>query len=255
MNRPFLQLGLVVLILSMALPGSADPTTDLEKEEEAVRAADLELAERVAARNVEGFKALIAADAVFLGARVARGPDQVAADWARYFDPESGQTLEWAPVEVTVAGSAELAFSIGNYVYRQRIAEGEPRVASGEYLTVWRKNELGRWQVVADGPLVTRDPVPPEFNPGLLHRLARSWAPLNAPEAAVTYERQPLQVGIAQAEDLAYTFGRYTLRATDAAGRAERASGAFIMLWTRSGEGPWQAVAGSLLPPRPEAQP
>lgn len=257
MNLRTLQLSLALMVLPMAVLVSAASAADLEQEGEAVRAADLELAKMIATRDVGGFKSLIAADGFFMTRpQPAQGPDQVAATWAApYLDPESGHTLEWAPKEVTVAGSADLAYTIGDFVYRLQVPDGEPRSATGSYLTVWRKNEEGRWQVAADGSLVARDPVPPGFSLERLNRLAGGWAPLAAPDAGVVHERQPVQVGTAQSGDLAYTFGNYTLRATGADGKTRTASGAYFTVWTRAGEGPWKAVAESLMPPRPEDQP
>ncbi|MCP4661322.1 MAG: hypothetical protein GY856_38455 [bacterium] len=151
-----------------------------------------------------------------------------------------------------MAASADLAYTIGDFVYRLEVPDGEPRSFTGSYLTVWRKNEQGRWQVAADGSLVARDPVPPGFSLERRNALAGGWAPVAAPDAGVVHERQPVKVGTAQSGDLAYTFGNYTLRATAADGKTRSASGAYFTVWTRAGEDPWKAVAESLLPPRPE---
>jgi len=253
MNLRYLPLSLALVALPMAILAFACLAAEIENEGEAVRAADLEMSKMIATRDVEGFKALVAADGFFMTLpKPAQGPDQVAATWAApYLDPESGHTLEWAPKEVTVAGSAELAYTIGDFVYRLEVPDGEPRSATGSYLTVWRKSEQGRWQVVADGSLMARDPLPAGFSLERLNRLARGWAPLAEPGAGVAHERHPVQVGVAQSGDLAYTFGDYTIRATDAAGKTRSASGAYFTVWTREDEGPWKAVAESILPPQP----
>ncbi|MCP4660089.1 MAG: DUF4440 domain-containing protein, partial [bacterium] len=146
MDLPYPHLSLALMIvLPLAVLVSAASAADLEKEAEAVRAADLEMAKMIATRDVEGFKSLIAADGLFMtGLQPAQGPDQVAATWAApYLDPESGHTLEWAPKEVIVAASADLAYTIGDFVYRLEVPDGEPRSFTGSYLTVWRKNEQG----------------------------------------------------------------------------------------------------------------
>jgi len=244
----------VVVALVLAIMSPAAWATDLIAERAAVAAADLDLCHAVAEHDVERFKARIAPEAHFLGSTVAHGPQEVAEAWADYLDPGSGESLQWGPQEVTVASAGDLAYSIGEFLYRARDKDGAPVALTGTYLSVWTRDENGRWRITVDGPLAAREPMPPGFSLERRNRFAARWAPLATPGVEFSHHRQPQQSQLSASGDLAYTFGEYTLGATDAAGKTESTTGAYFTVWARVGDRPWKAVAESVLPPRPVAR-
>ncbi len=58
----------------------------------------------------------------------------------------------------------------------------------------------------------------------------------------VTLEWQPDFVDVAASGDLAYTYGRYSLRSVDANGQAVRTEGIFHTVWKRQPNGEWRYV-------------
>lgn len=233
------------ILVAATAAGETEP--DLAAAREAVRAADLAMAAAVAGGDAEGFRSWIGAEAAFLGGTsVLNGPDEVAAAWARFLDPEDEMSLSWEPTEVTVAASGELAFSIGDFVLRYPGAGGEIGTQSGEYLSVWSRGEDGRWRAVADGTLTSRDPGPVELSWAELRRLR----PELAAGGPLAIERRHRRLAVATSGDLAYSLGVRTVRAGGGEGEAVW-QGAVLTVWRREGDGPWRAVAEAAAPLRP----
>ena len=84
------------------------------------------------------------------------------ADWLRTHEEASGR-LDWVPATGRMSCDGQLAITLGPWTYRQ-----DALVATGSYLTVWRREADGNWRVVidhgVDGPSA---PGPPPVMPVL----------------------------------------------------------------------------------------
>jgi ketosteroid isomerase-like protein len=70
--------------------------------------------------------------------------------------------VAWHPVYATVARSGELGYTYGYFRWSQRDSVGTPApTQDGKYLTVWRRDQTGRWRVVVD--VGNGGPVPAGF--------------------------------------------------------------------------------------------
>ncbi len=65
-------------------------------------------------------------------------------DWLSSHDEATGR-LEWSPGTGRASCDGQLAVTLGPWTYRQ-----DTLVATGIYLTVWRRGPEGRWTVVLD---------------------------------------------------------------------------------------------------------
>jgi ketosteroid isomerase-like protein len=135
-------------LVSTALNAQAG-APDLESAKRAIRIADLELAKAVADRSLQSFLALLDNQAVFIGKEVSRGRDAVAKAWLPFFQDRS-LFLKWYPTQVEVSASADLGYSIGEFERIGKDSSGNPTVATGNYVSIWRKQPDGRWKVVLD---------------------------------------------------------------------------------------------------------
>jgi len=107
-----------------------------------------------------------------------------AAGWARHFAPNGvmvhpGGTIEgrtaildamtrafadtsfvltWAPTAASASPDGRLGYTVGRYESRQRSAGGTLERETGTYVTIWRRQEDGTWQVVLD--IGNPDPTP-----------------------------------------------------------------------------------------------
>jgi ketosteroid isomerase-like protein len=155
-------------LLLMAFPASAAPpaapgTADLA----AARAALLE-ADRAFSRLSEeqgmraAFLAYLAEDAVIFRPGPVVGRAYIAAR------PQPAISLSWYPVLAEVAASGDLGYTTGPYELHELHELHAPRqsgapadgsvVEHGYYVTVWRRQADGTWQVIADQGVTTPPP-------------------------------------------------------------------------------------------------
>jgi ketosteroid isomerase-like protein len=66
--------------------------------------------------------------------------------------------LEWAPVKAEIAGSGEMGYTFGNWVYTDNDTEGKESKAYGNYVTIWKKQKDKNWKFVLDGGNTTPPP-------------------------------------------------------------------------------------------------
>jgi ketosteroid isomerase-like protein len=135
MNRTVLaaMTGCVLAVNGVALV-RADAALD------AVLAADRDFA----ARSFDGgtqsaFLEYLAADSVLFRPTAVNG-----REWLQGHEEASGR-LEWSPAVGAVACDGQLAVTVGPWTYRQA-----SEVATGYYLTVWRRDASDDWKVVLD---------------------------------------------------------------------------------------------------------
>jgi ketosteroid isomerase-like protein len=131
---------------------------------EADRAFDRTTAER----GVEGWVSFFADDGAMIQAGVGeiRGLEEIRRSMAGAFQ---GRSLRWGPLRADVSSSGDLGYTVGTYEARGPAGpEGEPQVARGMYVSIWKKQSDGRWKVVMDlGNPVELPPPPREAgNPG-----------------------------------------------------------------------------------------
>ena len=70
--------------------------------------------------------------------------------WAPLLDPDGATSLRWQPVSAEVSSSGDLAYTMGTYRLETRDETGQVRAATGEYVTVWRRESDGLWRASAD---------------------------------------------------------------------------------------------------------
>jgi ketosteroid isomerase-like protein len=63
--------------------------------------------------------------------------------------PKDYQLL-WTPTDAVMSPTGDMGYTWGHYEGRSRDTDGNPKVTTGRYLTVWRKEPDGSWKVVLD---------------------------------------------------------------------------------------------------------
>lgn len=110
--------------------------------------ADLVAAERAFAADAStrgtraGFLAALAQD----GLVFAPGPTSGQRSWEARKD--DGSKLEWAPELAEISAGGDLGYTSGPWRFTP--AGADKPVASGHYLSVWRKDAKGKWSLVID---------------------------------------------------------------------------------------------------------
>ncbi len=144
-------LSVLLFVVAGALATGPVAAADAAAEaREAIRKADIEFADAVAARDRARFAALVAEDARFFPGGAPTGTrDEVLKEWEPLF-AEEGPRLAWKPVYVEASGSGDLGFSTGRYERHGKGADGTLRTGTGWYVTIWRKGSDGRWRAAVD---------------------------------------------------------------------------------------------------------
>jgi len=61
-----------------------------------------------------------------------------------------GFSVRWKPAEAVVSSSGDLGYTTGDNVFTFPDATGKVAAHPGRYVTVWKKDEAGRWRCVID---------------------------------------------------------------------------------------------------------
>lgn len=113
----------------------------------------LELEARFARATADGggkaFAAWFAEDAVTLsnGQAPVHGHAAIAkqATWLA-----KDYQLLWTPTEAVMSPSGDMGYTWGHYEGHSKDPDGNAKVTTGRYLTIWRKEPDGNWKVLLD---------------------------------------------------------------------------------------------------------
>jgi ketosteroid isomerase-like protein len=122
-----------------------------DRDAELLRRAEREFAAAVAARGLVGWIEHFAEDGVqFHGdGSLSAGHAQIEARMRAFF-ADADRSLSWDPMYARVSLSGDLGYTYGPFRIAQRKAESDEIIASGHYLSVWRRDGHGEWKVAAD---------------------------------------------------------------------------------------------------------
>lgn len=74
--------------------------------------------------------------------------------FANSFDKNNDiKTITWQPINAEVARSGELGYSWGNWQFKT-----QDTTYYGNYVTIWKKKEDGKWKMILDGGNSTPNP-------------------------------------------------------------------------------------------------
>jgi hypothetical protein len=59
-------------------------------------------------------------------------------------------TLTWKPDFIDVSSSGDMGYTYGYYILTQKNSSGKEEKTRGLYLSIWKKNESGKWKLVVD---------------------------------------------------------------------------------------------------------
>jgi ketosteroid isomerase-like protein len=135
-------------LATLLLAGAGAPA-DNAAAREAIRQADVAMAQAVAARDKARLLTFLADDVVAFRPGPIVGRDAFLAHWTELFD-ESGATLTWTPATAEVFESGTLGFTTGTFEWKGRGKDGAQRIVRGEYLTIWRRQADGAWKAAVD---------------------------------------------------------------------------------------------------------
>ena len=112
---------------------------------------DLEakFAKDVLEKGGAGFAEWFAEDGVALGNGAAPLIGSVAIAKSANWSPKVYQ-LTWTPTAAVMGPSGDMGYTWGHFEGHSKDAQGNPVTTKGRYMTIWRRNTDGKWQVVLD---------------------------------------------------------------------------------------------------------
>jgi ketosteroid isomerase-like protein len=151
--------GVGLALVLAGSPGCA-PKPDAAVQRAAIMAADRAFAEATALRGAEGWTSYFEEGASQFHARgVSIGLAEIRRTMTRAFADTTGR-LVWHPVRAVVAASGDLGYTIGRWESRVLGADGKWAAdGTGNYVTVWRRQDDGNWKVAVD--IGNQDAPPP----------------------------------------------------------------------------------------------
>jgi ketosteroid isomerase-like protein len=120
---------------------------NVEAERSALLEADLSFSRASEEKGAaQAFYEFLAADGVSLatGEPPIRGRDAIKVHLSA--GPQGFFT--WQPIAVDVARSGEIGFTWGTAIFQGKGADEKPRISHSKYVSIWKKQNNGRWKVV-----------------------------------------------------------------------------------------------------------
>ena len=152
--------GGIVLVVASCTQG---PRIDLEAERSKLLEADHAFAAETTRLGGDGWANFFAPDGVMLpisGGRVD-GQEAIRKRMMGAFGGENPRLL-WEPTEAVVSAGGELGYTLGRWRSVASGATGQDSVlATGNYVTIWRKEADQGWRVAVDAGNQDPAPVPP----------------------------------------------------------------------------------------------
>jgi ketosteroid isomerase-like protein len=137
---------LAAAVLPAAGAATAQPgwpaAEEIARRIEEARAAETAFAAAFAARDVAGFRRMLAPDTIWMGNAPLHGPDAVMAAWNGLLTSPK-PPFSWSPDLVLLLPSGDLARTTGP------VLDPEGKAVS-RFQSIWRRKPAGGWEVVFD---------------------------------------------------------------------------------------------------------
>ena len=144
---------IVILITSLTLACKSESKEDsIEKWKQEIVDTERAFAAMAKAEGIpEAFLAYAAEEAVLMrNNSLVTGKEEMAAFFENQ-SPRTGQiSLNWEPDFVDVAGSGDLGYTYGKFVFSMTDSTGVTRENTGVFHTVWKRQPDGSWKFVWD---------------------------------------------------------------------------------------------------------
>ena len=133
--------------------------TDQSAELHKLVQADRDFNDATAARGLDGFRAFLAENAGTLRADrpVIVGRDALAETWKPLLS-NPALAIHWGPLSGSLSSGGDMGYTVGTYEITKTDEKGKRVVATGKYVTIWRKQLDGSWKVEFDSGVPDSDP-------------------------------------------------------------------------------------------------
>jgi ketosteroid isomerase-like protein len=153
--------GLLLFVVAMAgyVAGAWRGGAVRAADRNALLEADMAFSNVTSAKRLTGFMSFLAEGVGTLNSegKVLVGREVKEKRWAGLLN-DPAMTIQWKPTQAEITATGDFGFTMGRYQTRRRDEKGAGLVASGKYVTFWKKQADGSWKVVFDAGV--QDPAP-----------------------------------------------------------------------------------------------
>ena len=138
-----------VAMLAAASASIAQTSNPRVAAEAAMMKADRDFNQAASDLDMEKFLSLVSENAAFDSAD-GRGREAVRKAWAPLFERNGPTKLTWKPTKAESLVAGDVGYTVGTWERRSKDKDGKAITATGQYLTVWRKEKDGVWRATFD---------------------------------------------------------------------------------------------------------
>jgi ketosteroid isomerase-like protein len=138
----------VIMVIKMLVVLAAVGIGDENIRQEVI-CAETAFSRAAEAKDATKFLSFVDPDARFITGRVSRGREEIGQAWSGALAPD-GPKMRWRPEFVEVTSDGNLAISRGPFRVTTTAQDGSVSESWGHFISTWRRNEFGEWQVLFD---------------------------------------------------------------------------------------------------------
>ena len=141
----------MVLVLTAAILSPGIGAVAAITDEQTIRDMDAEWSRAAESRDAAKFASFYSETGSVMpfNAPIAIGRARVQEVWTQLM-AKPGFSLRFAPTQIEVAKSRDMAYDIGTFELKLNDAQGAPMTILGKYVVVWKKQKGGGWKAEAD---------------------------------------------------------------------------------------------------------
>ena len=141
----------MVLVLTAAILSPGIGAVAAITDEQTIRDMDAEWSRAAESRDAAKFASFYSETGSVMpfNAPIAIGRARVQEVWTQLM-AKPGFSLRFAPTQIEVAKSRDMAYDIGTFELKLNDAQGAPMTIPGKYVVVWKKQKAEGWKAEAD---------------------------------------------------------------------------------------------------------
>jgi uncharacterized protein (TIGR02246 family) len=141
----------MVLVLAAGVLASGIGAVAATTDEQTIRDMDAEWSRAAENKDAAKFASFYSETGSVMpfNTPIATGRAKVQEVWTQLM-AKPGFSLRFAPTQIEVAKSKDMAYDIGTFELKLNDAQGESMTIPGKYVVVWKKQKDGGWKAEAD---------------------------------------------------------------------------------------------------------
>jgi uncharacterized protein (TIGR02246 family) len=141
----------MVLVLAAGVLASGIGAVAATTDEQTIRDMDAEWSRAAENKDAAKFASFYSETGSVMpfNTPIATGRAKVQEVWTQLM-AKPGFSLRFAPTQIEVANSKDMAYDIGTFELKLNDAQGESMTIPGKYVVVWKKQKDGGWKAEAD---------------------------------------------------------------------------------------------------------